>query len=90
VVIDGARRMPTAVAVDENLPVSVGGDTMQIHLDFFLDRPPLDVQVWRNKGEPRTGLSGDPLAQVILYFCCHGRRSGTAAELAAAAGSGSR
>jgi hypothetical protein len=76
VVIDGARRMPTAVAVDENLPVSSAGNGILGHLNFFEARSVLDVEVWRNKVELKAGLSADPLSQVILYFCCHGQAAG--------------
>jgi hypothetical protein len=73
VVLDGSRRMPTAVAVDENLLVSCARNSIRVHLDFFQARSVLDVQVWRNKVELQAGLSDGPLSQVILYFCCHGQ-----------------
>lgn len=73
IVIDGARRVPTAVVIDDNLAVSAEGDTMQVHVGFFEGRKSLDVQVWRSKPELRAGLSVDPFAQKIVYFCCHGQ-----------------
>jgi CHAT domain len=76
IVVDGGDRIPTGLAVNENLEVFADGGGMSRHVKFFQDTPRLQVAIWRNKPELRTALKLEAFSQAILYFCCHGLAQG--------------